>query len=280
MLGVAWAAMPEELVDYVLFLSVRTPRDLGGLRGVSRGFLALSRRVEYSLFFTGRQIVPARVAASVAPMRCARFWHSNLRSDELHCFAECFAARVVVASKCFGLGDAAARDLLVGHPSARLRALHVGDVLWMAPQSRPALDQLRLLGLTNGSVQAALLLAIGDGLLPALEAVFLGGCLIDDASAMSATLTSRRSVAVVETTFLEGAAVVAATLGAEWRVDFTTASVQDLERLRRVCAAAPELLAAALEAADGRKQAPDFCFIRRNLPSVIFITTSVGKMCP
>ena len=106
----ALATLPEELVRGCLFLSARTPRDLGNLRGASRGVLALARSTELSFHFTGRRVALDRFLPLAGAMRCARFRHGNVRSEELLVAAA--AARAVVASKCFCLGDAVARDAL------------------------------------------------------------------------------------------------------------------------------------------------------------------------
>ena len=245
----ALATLPEELVRGCLFLSARTPRDLGNLRGASRGVLALARSTELSFHFTGRRVALDRFLPLAGAMRCARFRHGNVRSEELLVAAA--AARAVVASKCFCLGDAVARDALT---KQGLEALHIGDVLWLAPRA-PTARGLRLLGLTNGTVSSALLGAVARGALPSLEVLFLGGCLVDgDGDPPPAP----RTIAVVETTFLGAAAadVVARHVVGVETVDLAVASVAELGALRATCAATPEVLAAALEAVDGRKHAP------------------------
>ena len=111
-----------------------------------------------------------------------RFRHHNVRDDAFLDAVADARTREVVASKCFCLSDDAARDAIASSSGGdALDTLHVGDVFWAALRAPRALAThgLRVLGLTNGTVDATLLAAVlaGDGAaLPRLAVLFLGGC--------------------------------------------------------------------------------------------------------
>ncbi|KAJ1462063.1 ankyrin repeat-containing domain protein [Pelagophyceae sp. CCMP2097] len=172
----AWAELVPELVRSVAVLAVQRPRDVADFGTVCKRWRSELRLARLDLTLDGRRAdwalylsAALRSAPSLERLRLHRTNATEADVAQLETLAPKLVALVV--SKSFRLG-ACLEPGLLNLAELRLRVAHFGDA---APKlSAPTLRNLCILGLTNSTIQEALVHGVLR--LPNLQKLFLGGC--------------------------------------------------------------------------------------------------------